>query len=185
MEIREVNINWGMMLFISTVILLLFIYPKTGAFYRKLLNFSVLKRLNTYVIIFSALILIFTANLIISHRSLSSTYYLLTRPSSQTIMLDSYELLLLIINMTIATPIIEELIFRAPLSLWSNRLPTFLFSLSISSIIFGLLHTEYPLFGFVLGLTFGSVFRLSNSLLPAILTHMLWNIFSLFYFNYI
>lgn len=100
-------------------------------------------------------------------------------------MLDTYELVLFIISMTILIPIFEELLFRAPISHWANKLPSYLIVLLISSVLFGFTHPEYPFFGFILGIAFGLVFRLTKSLIPAILTHMLWNVFSLFYFNYI
>ncbi|QFK72364.1 CPBP family intramembrane metalloprotease [Pradoshia sp. D12] len=184
MEIQEVNLRWRSFVFILAV-LVLFIFPKTRAFYFKLLDFSVLKRVNTYVIILMALLLIFISNLFIFNRSLSATYNLLTSSYSRTIMLDTYELFLYIFTITILAPILEELLFRAPLSIWANKLPGYLITLLISSVLFGLGHTEYPLFGFILGIVFGLVFRLTNSLIPAILTHFLWNVFTLFYFNHI
>ena len=170
---------------ILAVIFLLFIFPKTRAFYINLLNFGILKRLNTYVVIALALGFIFISNLFMSNRSLSATYNLLTSSYSATMMLNPYELVLFITSITILKPIFEELIFRAPLSIWTNKFPSYLLTLFISSVVFGFFHPEYPLFGFILGIVFGVVFRLTNSLIPAILTHILWNVFSLFYFNYI
>ena len=146
-----------------------------------MLNFGVLKRLNTYVVIVLALLFIFISNLFIINRSLSTTHNLYSR----TVMLDTYELVLFIISMTILTPIFEELLFRAPLSIWANKFPSYLITLLISSVLFGFTHPEYPFFGFILGIVFSLVFRLTNSLIPTILTHFLWNVFSLFYFNYL
>ncbi len=168
-------------------VLFLFIFPKTRAFYIKLLDFSVLKRLNTYVIIFMALLLIFISNLFIFNRSLSATFDYLTNSYSRTgtMMLDTYELVLFIINLTLLLPIFEELVFRAPISIWANKLPSYLITLFISSVLFGFTHPEYPLFGFILGIAFGLVFRFTKSLIPALLTHFLWNVFTLFYYNYI
>ena len=181
MEIQEFNLTWRTIVFILTA-LLVFIFPKTRA---KLLDFVVLKRLNTYVVIVLALLFIFISNLFIFNRSLSATYNLLISSYSRTVMLDTYELVLFIISMTILIPIFEELLFRAPLSIWANKLPSYLITLLISSVLFGFTHPEYPFFGFILGIAFGLVFRFTKSLIPAILTHMLWNVFSIFYFNYI
>ena len=167
--------------------LLLFIFPKTRGFYIKLLDFSVLKRLNTYVIILMALLFIFISNLFIFNRSLSATFDHLSNSYSRTgtMMLDTYELVLFIINMTLLLPIFEELVFRAPISIWANKLPSYLIALLISSVLFGFTHPDYPLFGFILGTAFGLVFKFTKSLIPALITHFLWNVFSLFYFNYI
>ena len=168
-------------------VLFLFIFPKTRAFYIKLLDFSVLKKLNTYVIIFMALLLIFISNLFIFNRSLSATFDHLTNSYSRTgtMMLDTYELVLFIINLTLLLPIFEELVFRAPISIWANKLPSYLITLFISSVLFGFTHPEYPLFGFILGIAFGLVFRFTKSLIPALLTHFLWNVFTLFYYKHI
>lgn len=184
MEVQEFALTWRTFAIIIAVSLI-FIFPKTRTFYFKLFDFSALKRLDTYVVILLTLLFIFFSNLYFFNRTLSSTYNLLTSPYSRTLLLDKYELALFIISMTILMPVIEEMVFRAPLSLWENRLPIYFISLLISSLLFGLGHTEYPLFGVVLGISFGLVFRLSRSLMPAILTHMLWNVFSLFYFNYV
>ncbi|WP_405027720.1 CPBP family glutamic-type intramembrane protease [Lentibacillus songyuanensis] len=61
----------------------------------------------------------------------------------------------------------------------------FIVALLISSILFALLHPGYPLFGFVLGVVFGITFKLTRSIVPVIFIHIIWNAFSLFYFNYI
>ena len=178
MEIQEASLTWRAIVFILAAVILLFIF-------RKLLDFGVLKRLNTYIVIVLALLFIFISNLFINNKSLSATYNLLTSSYSSTIMFDTYELVLFIINLTILVPIFEELLFRAPLSIWANKLPSYLIVLLISSVLFGFTHPEYPLFAFILGIVFSLVFRLTNSLIPAILTHFLWNVFSLFYFNYL
>ena len=185
MEIQEASLTWRTSVFILAAVILLFIFPRTRAFYSKLLDFGVLKRLNTYIVIVLALLFIFISNLFINNKSLSATYNLLTSSYSSTIMLDPYELVLFIINLTILVPIFEELLFRAPLSIWANKFPSYLITLLISSVLFGFTHPEYPFFGFILGIAFGLVFRLTKSLIPAILTHFLWNVFSLFYFNYL
>ncbi|WP_425283748.1 CPBP family intramembrane glutamic endopeptidase [Mesobacillus persicus] len=100
-------------------------------------------------------------------------------------MLDPFELASLIIGIVIIAPVFEELLFRVPLSIWMNRSYRFFIALFISSILFGLLHAEYPVFGFVLGMIFGVVYKLSKSVVPAIITHFIWNVFSLYYFNYL
>ncbi|QHA92229.1 CPBP family intramembrane metalloprotease [Bacillus sp. N1-1] len=87
--------------------------------------------------------------------------------------------------MLIITPVFEELMFRVPLSIWMNRRSYFIFALLVSSIIFGMMHSEYPLFGVILGIVFGIVYRLTKSIVPGIIVHFLWNLFSLYYFNYI
>ncbi|WP_090085550.1 CPBP family glutamic-type intramembrane protease [Lentibacillus persicus] len=58
-------------------------------------------------------------------------------------------------------------------------------ALFVFSTLFAFVHQGYILFGFVLGMVFGIVFGISRSLVPVILRHIIWNIFALFYFNYI
>lgn len=98
MEIQEASLTWRTIVFILAAVILLFIFQKTRAFYSKLLDFSVLKRLNTYIVIVLALLFIFISNLFINNKSLSTTYNLLTSSYSSTIMLDTYQLVLFIIN---------------------------------------------------------------------------------------
>ncbi|PQD93899.1 hypothetical protein CYL18_17220 [Pradoshia eiseniae] len=177
MENPEFTLTWRTIAFILAA-LLVFIFPKTRA---KLFDFGVLKRLNTYLVIVLALLFIFISNLFIINRDISTTHNLYPR----TVMLDTYELVLFIVSMTILVPIFEELLFRAPLAIWVNKFPSYLISLLISSVLFSFTHPSYLFFGFILGIAFGLVFRLTKSLIPAILTHIMWNIFTLFYFNYI
>ncbi|WP_176482022.1 CPBP family intramembrane glutamic endopeptidase [Paucisalibacillus globulus] len=130
---------------------------------------------------------IFIANLIIFNRTLTSMFDFWTREYSYsyTSLLDNIELFQFLIYTVIIAPIMEEVLFRIPISIWMNRLTYFILALLISSILFGFIHPEYPLFGFVLGVSFGFTYKLSRSIVPAILIHVIWNIFSLFYFNYI
>jgi len=167
------------------IVCLICLIPRFRKFYIRAINFNVLKKLRTYFIMLLALLTIFIANLMIFHHTLSSTFDLLTDDYSLTTLLDDRELFQYIIYTVIIAPIMEEMVFRVPISIWMNRLIYFIVALLLSSILFALLHREYPLFGFVLGVVFGMTYKLTKSIVPAIFVHMIWNAFSLFYFNYI
>ncbi|MCP3738042.1 CPBP family intramembrane glutamic endopeptidase [Rossellomorea sp. BNER] len=184
MRIQNFSLFWEMIIY-GTLVCLICIFPKPRQLYKKSFDFSVLKKFQTYLLILIAFFTIFTANLIIFKRSLSSTLNLLTSSYSQTMLLSDFELVTLVVGILIIGPVFEELLFRVPISIWINRRFYFLAVLLISSILFGIMHSEYPVFGFVLGIVLGGVFKLTKSVVPVMLVHFLWNIFALFYYNYI
>ena len=184
MQTPTFSLYWALIIY-GALLGLICLFPKSRQLYKKSFDFSVLKKVQTYLLIITAFLTIFFASLIIFKRSLSSTFNLLTSNYSQTLFLDSFELGSLLAGMLIIAPVFEELMFRVPLSIWMNRHSYFIFALLVSSIIFGMMHSEYPLFGVILGIVFGIVYRVTKSIVPGILVHFLWNLFSLYYFNYI
>ncbi len=184
MQTSTYSLYWALIIY-GALLGLIYVFPKTRQLYKKSFDFSVLKKFPTYLLILTAFLTIFFANLVIFKRSLSSTFNLLTSNYSQTLFLDTFELVSLLVSKLIIAPVFEELMFRVPLSIWMNRRFYFIFALLVSSIIFGMMHSEYPLFGVILGIVFGIVYGLTKSIVPGILVHFLWNLFSLYYFNYI
>ncbi len=182
MQMQGFSILWPMVICVGLVCLISFI-PRMRNHYRRAFNLNILKHLNTYLVMIAALLFIFIANLIIFNRSISSTFDLITSDYSRTLLLDDMELFQYILYVVVVAPVIEEMVFRVPLSIWMNRLTYFIIALMFSSTIFAFLHPEYRLFGFVLGIAFGITYNITKSIVPAILIHVIWNIFALFYFN--
>ena len=181
---QSFSLFWTIIIY-GSVICLICLFPRSRKFYRRAFDFNVLKEPKTYQFIIIAFLAIFIANLVIFNRSLSSTFDLLTSDFSLTALLKGMELFQFILYIVIIAPIMEEMLFRIPLSILMNKKTYFIIGLLISSVLFAFLHPDYPLFGFTLGVTLGIIFKLSNSIVPAILLHIIWNVFSLFYYNYI
>jgi uncharacterized protein len=184
LQIESFSLFWEFIIYGAFVGLIL-VFPKSRQLYKKAFDFSVLRKPQTYPLILTAFLTIFMANLIIFNRSLFSTFEFLTSSYSQTLLLDDFEIIMLICGILIIAPIFEELMFRVPLSIWRNKPVYFVAALLTSSSIFGIMHSDYPLFGFILGMGLGIAFKVSKSVLPSIIVHFLWNLFSLFYYNYI
>ena len=184
MQIKSFSLFWEIIIY-GTLVVLIYIFPRSRQLYKKSFDLSVLKKYQTYLLILSAFLTIFFANLIVFDRSLLSTINFLTSSYSQTVFLDDLKLVTLIVGIVIIAPVFEELLFRVPISIWLDRRFYYLAVLLISSTLFGMMHSEYPLFGFILGIVLGVIYKLTKSVIPAILVHFLWNLFALFYYNYI
>ncbi|TGB04931.1 CPBP family intramembrane glutamic endopeptidase [Halobacillus salinus] len=182
MQMQGFSIIWPMVIYGSLVCIISLI-PTMRNNYRRAFNLMVLKHLRTYLVMIAALLFIFFANLIIFNRSIFSTFDLITSDYSRTLLLDKVELFQYILYVVVVAPVIEEMLFRVPLSIWMNRLTYFIIALMTSCTIFAFLHPEYWLFGFILGGVFGVTYKITKSIVPVILIHVIWNVFALFYFN--
>ncbi|TCZ77469.1 CPBP family intramembrane metalloprotease [Paenibacillus albiflavus] len=80
------------------------------------------------------------------------------------------------ISVGVITPIKEEILFRGLLSRFLELKYRFWVGLAVSSLVFGLLHVDFPIVGLLMGITLGLVFHFSGSLVPSIILHILWNI---------
>ena len=87
-------------------------------------------------------------------------------------------LCLIILSTCIATPIVEELLFRGFVFDMFSEIYSKWASIIFSSILFGLVHLEpfAVLNAFILGMIYGYVRHETNSLWPSIVLHGLWNL---------
>lgn len=81
-------------------------------------------------------------------------------------------------------PISEELFFRGLLTNFSSKYLPDLVDLVPQAVLFGILHFAYgsklEIFAtFVIGLIFGYIYKRSKSLMPSILIHATYNLFSI------
>jgi membrane protease YdiL (CAAX protease family) len=81
------------------------------------------------------------------------------------------------LSIAVITPLKEEFLFRGLIHRFLEKRYHFWIGLVISSVIFGLLHFDFPVVAIVMGVIFASLYRLTGSLLPSILLHILWNSF--------
>ncbi|MDM5156737.1 CPBP family intramembrane metalloprotease [Bacillus sp. DX1.1] len=163
---------------LQLLILLLFIY-KYEPIKRLLLpafNFQALKKGSTYVY----LLLFFVLNIILSSQILTHLFPDATQEQSSALNLDilkQYKFLL-IIGTAVFIPIFEELIFRGIiLRFFQQRFPFWLAAIG-TSFIFGIAHT-YSLgvmvVTFIMGILMAILCKRTNSIIPAMLFHMMNN----------
>ncbi|PEP65640.1 CPBP family intramembrane glutamic endopeptidase [Bacillus pseudomycoides] len=163
---------------LQLLVLLLFIYKYEPV--KKLLssafNFRALKKVSTYVY----LTLFFALNIVLN--SLISTHLFPDATAQQASALNLDVLkqyrILLIIGSAIFIPIFEEIIFRGIiLRFFSERFPFWIAAIG-TSLIFGVAHTYslgVMLITFLMGLLMTILCKRTNSILPAMLFHIMNN----------
>ncbi|EEM15001.1 CPBP family intramembrane metalloprotease [Bacillus pseudomycoides] len=163
---------------LQLLVLLLFIYKYEPV--KKLLssafNFRALKKVSTYVY----LTLFFALNIVLN--SLISTHLFPDATAQQASALNLDVLkqyrILLIIGSAIFIPIFEEIIFRGIiLRFFSERFPFWIAAIG-TSLIFGVAHTYslgVMLITFLMGLLMAILCKRTNSILPAMLFHIMNN----------
>lgn len=83
--------------------------------------------------------------------------------------------LLLYISIALLTPIKEELLFRGIIHRFFEYRYNFWIGFIVSSVIFGLMHTGFPISAISMGMILVLLYRLTNSLIPPIVLHIFWN----------
>jgi len=152
-------------------------YKKVRLFAFSALDFSVLRKKTTYLYVFLGFIGFFVTQLVII----------------QVLGIDSAEnqngdiglgkvdtklqMLLMFISLAIITPIKEEILYRGIIHRFFEGRYNFWVGLIVSSLIFGLLHFDYPVSATIMGAIFVLLNRKTNSLLPSMLLHGLWNLY--------
>jgi len=163
---------------LQLLVLLLFIYKYEPA--KKLLssafNFKALKKVSTYVY----LVLFFILNIVLNSLILTHLFPDATTQQASALNLDVLKQyrILLIIGSAIFIPIFEEIIFRGIiLRFFSERFPFWIAAIG-TSLIFGIAHT-YSLgvmvVTFLMGLLMAILCKRTNSILPAMLFHIMNN----------
>jgi len=90
-----------------------------------------------------------------------------------------FNLLVSLIAISIITPVKEEIIYRGILFEFFTGRYNVIVGIIISSTIFGLLHSGYPITSGIMGVIFALLFYKTKSVLPAIFLHSMWNLFVL------
>lgn len=163
---------------LQLLILLLFIFKYEPL--KKLLlpvfNFQALQKVRTYVYLF----LFFALNIAINVFIISKLFPHATQEQDIALNLETLNQykILLILGSAIFIPIFEELIFRGIiLQFFQQRFPFGIAAIS-SSFIFGIAHT-YSLgvmvSAFMIGMFMAVLCRKTNSIMPAMLFHMMNN----------
>ncbi|PEI91093.1 CPBP family intramembrane metalloprotease [Bacillus pseudomycoides] len=163
---------------LQLLVLLLFIYKykPVKILLSSAFNFEALKKVSTYVY----LVLFFILNIVLNSLILTHLFPDATTQQASALNLDvlkQYQILL-IIGFAIFTPIFEEIIFRGIiLRFFSERFPFWIAAIG-TSLIFGIAHT-YSLgvmvATFLMGLLMAILCKRTNSILPAMLFHIMNN----------
>ena len=80
--------------------------------------------------------------------------------------------------LVILTPIKEELLFRALFLRFFEVKYNFWIGFIITSILFGILHVDYPLSAIAMGAILAGLYKKTDSIVPPIILHMMWNMFA-------
>ncbi|MCT2535479.1 CPBP family intramembrane metalloprotease [Aquibacillus koreensis] len=148
---------------------------------KSLINFNVLKQPATYFYIVLSLLL---------------PYVLLMLCVNYEILLDKRLIYfykhglfqqqdtLAIIHATILNPIWEELFFRGVLLFSLLKLMKPIWAISLTSILFALFHPSYWIVTLLSGILLSLLTYKTKSIIPAILSHALWNFYIAYLFFY-
>lgn len=159
-----------------------FSYKRIRQFTLQAFDFSVLRFTRTYVFMAGALVLFFLT------QSFFITFLGLDDGSGQSSDLgvdqvfqaadqNWMHILLVFVSLAILTPIKEEIIFRGVLHRFLEQRHHFWVGILVSSLVFGLLHFGFPYSAIMMGVIFVLLYRLTNSLIPPIMLHIIWNSF--------
>ncbi|WP_369902338.1 lysostaphin resistance A-like protein [Bacillus manliponensis] len=163
---------------LQIILLLFFIYNHKALkqLLQPIFNLQALKKGSTY----GYLLLFFVLNIILSSIVLTYVFPEATTEQDNALNLEvlgQYKFLL-IINIAILVPIFEELIFRGMiLRFFQTRFPFWIAAVG-SSFIFGIAHTYsvgVMAVTFILGMLMAILCKKTNSIVPAILLHMMNN----------
>ncbi|MCA0972477.1 CPBP family intramembrane metalloprotease [Halobacillus litoralis] len=75
----------------------------------------------------------------------------------------------------IFVPVTEEVVFRSLLYHWLHSKLGFYAALILQSLIFSLLHPNYPLLGMLMGVLMALLYTRYQSFLPPLILHAAWN----------
>lgn len=164
---------------LQLVLLLLFIYKhkQMKQLLQPIFNFEALKKGSTYGYLF----LFFILNIVLSSLILTYIFPEATKEQDTALNLEvlgQYKFLL-VISIAILVPIFEELLFRGIILHFFQTRFSFWVAAIGSSFIFGIAHTYsvgVMVVTFILGMFMAILCKKTNSIIPAILLHMMNNI---------
>jgi uncharacterized protein len=156
------------------ILIFLLIYKPAQLFIKNIFYISPLKKLKTYIYIGTGFLSI------IIFQYISINYLQFEGHSEPDIYnMNIFNLLVSLIVISIITPVKEEIIYRGILFKFFTGRYNVIVGIIISSAIFGLLHSGYPITAGIMGVIFALLFYKTKSVLPAIFLHSMWNLFVL------
>jgi membrane protease YdiL (CAAX protease family) len=145
-------------------------------------DFSVLRYAKTYILMGASLIVFFISQYLIiglwkiddaSGQSSDLGFDQVINQGGN----NGIEIWLLLLSIAVLTPIKEEMIYRGIIHRFLDQRYHFWVGLIVSSLIFGMLHLGTEVSAVFMGIILVLLYRLTRSLVPSILLHMVWNLF--------
>ncbi|WP_164908467.1 CPBP family intramembrane glutamic endopeptidase [Halobacillus litoralis] len=158
------------------IVVILCILPTIRNHIKSTLKLSVLKGASTYIWLFLSLIMLFICREFIFFLDfLFDEHFLALYEFGQRDETPVY-----LISVILFVPIYEEIIYRGIIQHGLTKRLGSLMGIILSSLLFGVIHGDYLVFGFIMGVAFGVVYHCKKSLFVSILLHILWNIIASF-----
>ncbi|MBM7540984.1 CPBP family intramembrane glutamic endopeptidase [Amphibacillus cookii] len=157
----------------------LLIFSSIRLFIRDAFLWSYLKQWQTYLYLVITFALVYLSQyLIIDVWQLEQAGSQIDLFGLNQIDLGGLNLILLVIAFVIIAPILEEILFRAVIFGFLRVKFGLVIAIVVSSVIFGLLHPGHVLSASIMGMAISLLYVKSNTLLSAIIFHMIWNAFA-------
>lgn len=116
---------------------------------------------------------------------LTTTWYYLTHPQYTVPDKTLYKLILFSFGLVVIRPFIEEIVYRVLIQGYLHSKFNKWVALFTASFIFGIMHFDNMIHAGIHGLVYGFLFMKYRSIYPSLILHIIWNLYALFYFNYI
>lgn len=171
----------GLILDAFIFFIVVYTYKSVRIFSFKAIDFSVLRYKKTYLYIISGFaIFLITQYILLQVLKIDNP---LKQQSDLGInQLNSWgSIVLFVFSVAILTPIKEEFLYRGIIyRFFEKKYPKYGFWLGLvtSSLIFGLLHFGVQFSATVMSFTLIILYRLTKSLVPLMILHMLWNLYA-------
>jgi membrane protease YdiL (CAAX protease family) len=159
----------------SFLVISLLIYKPARTFVMQSFSWQPLKKPSTLVYMIVGLVLMYLIQIVFFE------WLGLEDPSEQQVDLglqyvtNGWLVVLFYLAIAILTPFEEEVLFRGLLHRFLESRHFFWLGFVVSSLIFGFLHVGFPITATLAGVIFVLLYKLTNSLWPPILLHVLWN----------
>jgi membrane protease YdiL (CAAX protease family) len=89
-----------------------------------------------------------------------------------------FNYLLFYLAVVVFTPLKEELLYRGIIHRFLEVRHHFWIGIIVSSLIFGVLHLGFPITATLMGVVFVILYKLTKSIVPSMILHMLWNAYA-------
>lgn len=175
------------------IIGLLFFTKSLKEFVKKSLSQQSLMKFSTYIYILISYFILFFSIIILYDMPITTTIDILTSPSKKYFNSTDFQVFLFIMGTGIITPIWEEILFKGILLNYLIHRSNKIIAVIVVTFIFPLLHFSGLKLGvendlviiYLVGLLTTLIFLKTKSVWPAIILHIIYNIFSIYYWNYI
>ena len=153
----------------------LFSFKRIRKFVFAVLDFSVLREKKTYLYLLAGFVIFYLSQyLFIEVVKLDDNTQQAVNLGTDSVN-NLWQYILAAFSLALITPIKEELLYRGIAHQFLQERHNFWVGLIVTSLIFGLSHLGTPFSAIIMGVVFVLLFKLTKSLVPSILLHIVWN----------